>query len=261
MITPPTGWTIERLPDGILIAPPEGPERALLRYAERRRPVRRAIDLAAAAPVPPGFMATATTPPRRLTTIEGEHAALITRTGTLASGAAATLVYGYVFLDDYYAALEGITFADMTATIEELVIGDVHLLGRERRRRCVYTPPAGWQGRGNLFEARWFPLDYPANPASIFVNPALPNTPGLARAILEKLGGAFTLERFKSRQGLDGEHHQRGDTHVFFLTDEEFLYSVRVDIALEIGRTLVDTIEPVPRPVRPVVDELRFWVD
>ena len=260
MITPPQGWTIERTPDGMLIAPPEGPERALLRYAERRRPLRRAIDLAQLAPVPAGFVATHTPPPIRLTTIEGEHAALILQHGKLAD-AAATLVHGYVFLDDYYASLEGITFVDMHATIEQLVVGDVHLLGRERRRRFVYTSPPGWQGVGGIFEARWFPLDFPANPATIFVNPALPVTPGLTRSILEKLGGSFTPEKFKSRRGLEGEHHQRGDMHVFFLTDEEFLYSVRVDGALEIGRALVDSIEPVPRPVRPVVDELRFWVD
>src|SRR5512135_3007478 len=104
MITPPAGWTVERSDDGLLLCPPEGAERALLRYVERRRPIRRAIDLALAGPQPTGFVLEQTSEPRRLVTAEGEHAALIVRTGTLA-GRGYALVYGYVFLDDYFSSL------------------------------------------------------------------------------------------------------------------------------------------------------------
>jgi hypothetical protein len=272
MITPPTGWIVERTGDGFVLCPPDGPDRALLRYAERRRPIRRAMQLVDAAAVPPGFVAQATSRPRRLTTAEGEHAALVTRSGRIGD-AAVVLVHGYVFLDDYYAALEGIVRADapaLLATVEQLLIADLHLLGRERRRRFIYTPPAGWQGTGTVFDARWYPLDYPANPARIFVNPALPAMPGLAATIVERmLAGAAVAAApavmFRSRGGLDGEHHhlrtRELDTHLFFLTDQHFFYSVRADADVDAGRALVDTIEPVPHFQRPSAEAFHFWTE
>ena len=79
--------------------------------------------------------------------------------------------------------------------------------------------------------------------------------------ILDKLGGSSGSARFTTRHGLDGEHHALGDSHVFFLHDEDFLYSVRADAALDAGRALVDSIEPVPRPQRHAVETFRFWAD
>src|SRR5215475_1699206 len=155
MITPPAGWVIERTEDGVLVCPPEGPQRAVVRYAERVRPIRRAIQLVREAAVPAGFTQTAIGAPRRLVTAEGEHAALVARAGTIGDRAV-ELVHAFVFLDDYYAALEGIAHASagLAAIVEQLAVGDLHLLGRERRRRYVYMPPPGWQGTGNVLEAR-----------------------------------------------------------------------------------------------------------
>jgi len=258
MITPPPGWAVERVEDGLLLAPPEGPQVALLHYRERLRPLRRAIDLVNAARVPTGLTADPPTAPRRLTTIEGEHAALVTR----AVGPRGALIYGYVFLDDYYAVLEGITFVPMLEVIEQLIIGDVHLLGRQRRRRFVYAPPSSWQGSGGVFDARWYPLDYPRNPSRILVNPALPNTPGLVRAIVEKvLAEGARIERYTTRHGLAVEQHSTTDTHLFFATDDDFVYSVRADHALDIARELVESIEPVPQPQRFGAEAVQFWAD
>ena len=272
MITPPDGWTVERTEDGILLAPPEGPDHAILHYAEHRRPIRRAIDLVRAARVPPAFVPDGEpTAPQRLVTIEGEHAALVTRAGGL-EGTPAVLVYGYVFLDEHYAALEGIALADHERTIavaRDLVIGDVHLLGRTRRRRYVYEPPPDWLGTGDVFVARWYPQDYPNNPARVLVNPALPYTPGLERGILDRLLTTATAAeppvKLTTRTGLDGEHHALRvngvDAHLFLLHDEDFLYSVRADAAFDVGRALVESIEPIPRTDRPPAETLSYWVD
>ncbi len=276
MITPPPGWTVERTADGLVLCPPEGPERALFRYAEHRSPIRRAIDLVHATPVPIGFVERSASAPHRLTTFEGEHAALITRSGTIGASMV-ELIHGYVFLDDSYAALDGIATADpawLVDAAEHLVRGDVHLLGRQRRRRFVYTPPAGWQGTGGRFEARWYPLDHPRNPARILVNPALPSALGLVHEIVDRLvAGAMTIVRpadeLATRHGLAGEHHHlRGhglDTHLWLLSDEHYLYSVRADASIgatiDAARALVDSIEPVPGTRAPAVDSFQFWAE
>ncbi|MGE5186492.1 MAG: hypothetical protein ACM31C_30760 [Acidobacteriota bacterium] len=258
MITPPPGWTIERTRDGLLIAPPGQGERAILRYRERLRPVRPALELVAAAPRPADFVATQTTAPKRLVTIEGEHAALVTIEGTHA-GAPAVLAYGYVFLDDHYAALEGVVPPELVATVEQLVVGDVHLLGRVRRRKFMYAAPPGWTVEGDAFEARWAPPD---GSARILVNPALPRTPGLVAQIVDKLAaGAVAPSRIVTRSGLEGEHYQLADTDLYFLADADFLYSVRGDRARDAAAALVDSIEPVPRPAGAGGDALKFWAD
>jgi hypothetical protein len=263
VITPPPGWTVERAGDGILLCPPEGAERALLRYVERRRPNQRAIDLAEAGPVPTGFMIDATDAPKpkRLVTAEGEHAALVTRIGSLA-GHGYVLVYGYVFLDDYFSSLEGMCVPELVATVEELVLGDVHLLGRVRRRRFNYSPPPGWKPTADLFETRWSPPGAIDGSACIFVNPALPLLPGLVRGILDRFNAAhITPARFVTKHGLPGEHYAVGDLHLFFLIDQDFLYSVRADLDAEEGRALVESIEPVPRTQRASGEGLHYWAD
>lgn len=258
MITPPPGWTVERTDEGILLAPPEGPERALLRYIERRRPIARAIDLAQAGPVPSGFILGDTSAPKRLVTAEGEHGALVTRTGTL-NGHAYVLAYAYVFLDDYYSSLEGMCVPELVATVEDMILGDVHLLGRVRRRRFNYAPPPGWRASADLFETKW---QAPGDTATIYVNPALPLVPGLVRGILDRFYASHvTPERFTTKHGLPGEHYAVGDMHLFFLTDQDFLYSVRADHDAHEGRALVESIEPVPRAQRASGEGLHFWAD
>ncbi len=251
MITPPPGWTAERADDGLLLCPPEGGERALLRYVERRRPIHRALELALAGPSPTGFVFAETSAPKRLVTAEGEHAALVVRTGTLA-GRGYVCVYGYVFLDDYFSSLEGLCVPELVAICEELVIGDVHLLGRVRRRRFNYAPPPGWSATSDVFEAKWLPPEAPANSAVIYVNPAL----------LDRLDVAEQQpERFTSKHGLAGERYTRGDTHIYFLLDQDFLYSLRADHAPYEARALADSIEPVPRTQRASGEGLHYWAD
>ncbi len=258
MITPPPGWTVERSGEGLLLCPPEGTERALLRYIERRRPIARALDLALAGPQPTGFVIAETTAPKRLVTAEGEHAALVVRTGTLANKSYA-LVYGYVFLDDYFSSLEGMCVPELVGTVEELVIGDVHLLGRVRRRRFNYTPPPGWRAEHDLFETRWHS---PEGTSQLWVNPALPLVPGLVRNMLDKLDiAAQEPERFTTKHGLPCERYTHGDSHFFFAVDQDFLYSVRADAAPFDGQALVDSIEPVPRAHQASGEGLGFLIE
>jgi hypothetical protein len=261
VITPPPGWTVERADEGLLLCPPEGAERALLRYVERRRPIRRAIDLAVAGPTPSGFVVETTSAPKRLVTAEGEYAALVTRTGTLA-GRGYHLVYGYVFLDDYFSSLEGMCVPELVAAVEELVLGDVHLLGRVRRRRFNYSPPPGWVAEAGIFETRWLSPDAPANPAAIWVNPALPLVPGLVRNMLDKLDiAAQTPELFTTKHGLAAERFTHGDSYFWFASDQDFLYSVRGESAPYEGHALVDSIEPIPRVSQASGEGLQHWID
>ena len=141
------------------------------------------------------------------------------------------------------------------------------MLGSDRRRRFVYAPPPGWQGTGDAFDARWYPFDYPRNPGRIIVTPALPATLAAADGIVQQMVGepgesVPPPERFTSRYGLAGAHYQLDlGTHMFFLSDDRYLYSVRVDHELAAGRALVESIEPVPHFRLPDVDSFRFWAD
>src|SRR6185295_441941 len=80
------------------------------------------------------------------------------------------------------------------AVVRELTLGDVHLLG-VRRRRFVYTPPEGWHGLAQLFEATWYPTDYPLRDLSLTVTPAVPAIGGLARGLLAAIAGDASPER------------------------------------------------------------------
>jgi len=237
---------------------PEGPERALLRYVERRRPSRRAVELADAGPRPAAFIVTESPPAKHLVTAEGEHAAIVTRAGTL-ENRAFVLVYGYVYLDDYFSSLEGICVPELVATVEEMLQSDVHMLGRVRRRRFNYKPPVGWSQESDVFETRWF---LPGEPAQMFVNPAIPLSPGLVRGVLDHFKASHVQpEHFTTKANLAGEHYAIGDLHLFFLSDQDFLYSVRADYDVHAGRALVESIEPVPRAQRASGHGLGHWVD
>jgi hypothetical protein len=269
MIAAPPGWTAERDEQGLVLLPAQGPADRIIRYVERLRPVRRARELVRAAGVPRGFVTDEVGAPRRLTTREGEPAALVLVAGRL-EGRATLLSFGFVFLDDYYARVTGAAAVDargreLAATVEALVISDTHALGRLRRRRYVYAPPLGWQGTGDLFDARWYPPDYPRNAARILVAAATPWTAGLAEASLARLAGgraalaglADARATLATRRGLVGERLQLRltpdlETHVALLRDAAMFYAVRLDtpaagaaVNLELLHDLVESIEPL----------------
>jgi hypothetical protein len=188
MIPLPPGWAVRRCEDSLLLTPPDGPGVGAIRYVERLRPLRRAVDLVRDAPAPAGFVEGRLGTPERLVTAEGEHAAFVVSEGTI-GGVAAERPFGFVFGDDFYARIAGLavgpgSFARVRAAVVELTLADTHDLG-VRRRRCVYAPPRDWRGRAGLFDATWYPRDYPAERAAITVCPAVPFKPGLAPALLD----------------------------------------------------------------------------
>ena len=271
MIQPPNGWRCSHVRDSVLLTHPRGLEVAGVRYDERLRPIARVSDLVDSEAAPLGFVRARTSPIERLVTDEGEHAARVTLEGTL-DDAPAELSFGFVFLDDFYSRLRAITFEsaafpEVRATVTALVRHDMHLVGRVRRRRYFYAVPPGWHGSGGLFEARWHPPDYPTNPATLLVSPAVPHVPGFGESVLSSIvggtGEAVTQAlvrptlRVHTSAGLVGErwHLQVGDRHVYLviLQDDAFHYTVRLDArphdvaAEQVFVTLVESIEPVPR--------------
>lgn len=271
MITVPRGWRANHIADALVLTPPSDSTLGTLRYIEKRRPLRAIDELVRADGMPSGFVARSMSAPRRMLTAEGEHAVLVTCEGRM-GGTPAELSFGYVLLDDFYASLTGIALGDppaMRAVMTQMLVSDVHVLGWSRRRRYSFAPPAGWCATGDTFE-------HPGTSARIFVGPALPVQAGLVNATLDKLvGGIDRLparsmrprERISTRHGLTGDHHRlrlRGDgvaSDVFFLVDDAFMYSVRVDGDAKVGQTLVDTIEPIARPRPPQTDVFRFWAE
>src|SRR5262249_49741660 len=101
-------------------------------------------------------------------------------------GRPAQAVFGFVFLDDYYARVVAVG-TEIEDTVQKLVESDHHLLGHARRRRFSYPPPPGWPGEGALLETPWYPLDHPRNAARITVCPALPAVAGLSEALIAQV--------------------------------------------------------------------------
>jgi len=162
-------WSKQQRAGSIVLISPDGERAGSVEIHDRRRPMRpvRAIveDLR-------GDLTVASC--ERLTTSEGEHAAIVTLRGTDVERTLA-IVYG----DDFHVLIDGVIgaperFAAFSRGVRELV--EVYKLGlsEHRYRRFFYTPPASWQGLARGMITEWYPLDYPARWASLVVHPARP---------------------------------------------------------------------------------------
>jgi hypothetical protein len=182
MIDPIAGWTISQRASGIFVVPPDGQDAGAVRYHERVRPLRRMSDIVSAQPNPPGWVETSRTGIEPLTTVEGEHAALVTLCGTL-DGVPIERTIGAVFGDDFYSLAIGLArrpdqFARFRAAVRQMVIEDTHMLG-VRRRRFRHAPPPGWHGlSAGLAHTVYLPPHAPRDATSLIVYPALPVPPG-----------------------------------------------------------------------------------
>jgi hypothetical protein len=270
MITPPAGWQVHPLDDALVLTAPEGADVAVMHYLERVRPLAPVHAVVAAHPAPPGFTAIRRGPIERLTTEEGEHAALVVVEGAIGTSPV-ECSFGLVFGDDFYARLVAVSsspahFAAVRATVRTLIRTDYHVLGR-RRRRYVYGPPPGFHAVAGLFDTIWYPLDYPARATSITVAAALPQQPGLRDALVataeqrrahhsatppEPLGTPNLMHGrlYTLAPAADG-----GRAWIALLEDDAYIYPVRLDSKaaeptadLAVFAAVLASIEPLPAP-------------
>jgi hypothetical protein len=179
VITAIPGWRTIHEAGLIELVHPAGRAVATIEYRERVRPLGRIGTLVrehlAAEPqftahaIPDGA--------ERLVTNEGEHAALVTVRGQ-ERGAPAQRDLGFVFGDDFYAAIFGqcfeeARFAELTAKVRGLVLADSHALG-VRRRRFEYTPPPDWEPIIENLVTDWYPPGYPSDGVILSVYAANP---------------------------------------------------------------------------------------
>ncbi len=165
--------------DHVHLRPPRERPIGELRYREWFGPLRTARQITAerlAIPLPT-FELGSVSAPDRLTTVEGEHAALIKIEGRFAQRPARRVI-GIAFGDYTTALLDGMSivpehFAEFEATMRDLTRRTTLVLGT-RRRRFVYQRPYGWHAIANVLITHYLPLDYPLNNSRITVYPALP---------------------------------------------------------------------------------------
>ncbi len=267
MLVPPAHWSSRRLGETLILTSPGG---GTVAYDERVRPIDSIVELVKAAPPPAGFVPVRAGPIQELVTREGEYGALMYVEGRV-HDSPAELAFGFVVLDDFYSRTLGVVkdpdqFQSFRAAFVELIVGDAHMLGRVRRRRFRYTPPASWTERRSLFVSRWLAPAPSLDPRTIVVGPALPKAAGLREVILAGLfEGADPAEVLRgpsipvsTAHGLSGERWQLGfgavETDVVLLEDDCFLYPVRLDTRIdgpaggEVLHDLVESIRPIPQP-------------
>jgi hypothetical protein len=259
----PARWTAVSTTTGTLLTPPGGAAIGSITYLERNRPLAEVDALIAGLGMPAGFVAAGA--PRQVAgvTTEGELTEQVSLTGTLA-GVDVELTFGFVLLDDYYAALVGIAHgianhALIRDTIARLLVLDVHLLGAIRRRWYRHAAPVGWAAERGLFHATF---TAPSG-ARIRLAAAVPAQPGLEAIMLAKTAPGAEIAppaAIATVAGLTGQLHRRAhaghDVLIAFLDDGRFAYAVRFDGAAAgpdraAFDALVSSIAPVPVPGTP----------
>jgi hypothetical protein len=297
MIRPPASWTSTRVPNGLLLIPPEGRAIGEIHY-RLRKPIGDLPQLLERKRLPePGFEVESMLGPEPLVTDEGEYASLYVDTGRL-DGRRIQRCIGLVFGDDFFARTSSIAFSEphfpsFEQTVRELVIGDTLVLGENRRRQYRYQPPEGWRGEPFDFEMTWFPpLGSAHSSATITVFPALPLL-GAPKESVDVLvassteGGDFVVTQLleatpvSSARGLVGKSWEirgrftGGDALarlVTILCDDRFVYPIRLDAPparidpglREVLARLVRSVDPlpVPRRARPLGSTLaQQWLE
>jgi hypothetical protein len=142
--------------------------------------------------------------PRLITTLEGELGAIV----NVVDGSR-QVTTAVVFGDDQYAIIEAIsTLPAQHALYQETTSGLAHRhelgLGRDRTRRFLYEPPAGWTGVSRGRETLWIS---PANPRRFELVRVYDARPLRSRGRLhDELAEAPRSSRnFRTRDGLPGD--------------------------------------------------------
>jgi hypothetical protein len=284
-------WSSAYAGDTLVLRHEDG---SVISYRERVRPLARAsVIVEDLLDRDPAFQDVTAGPPERLITAEGEYATHVVVTGTI-GGEPAQRDVGLVFGDDFHSAIVGLTtrpgrFAEMSQLVRALVQLDSHALG-VRRRRYLYAPPPGWQGRARGFTTEWSPLDYPRMPVQVKVFPA---NPSLDRppAVLEHMLAEDEAHGFR-RDGVWGPEpvasaHElmgwawtiigrfgdmpRTYRELIVYNDGRYLYPLRLETMREdpsaersIFLDVARSVHPIPAPRAPAPSDLdglvSYWV-
>lgn len=279
MIAAMPEWSWEPRGDSVVLAPKEGKGIGRIHYVERNRPIRRVSELVADFEKDWRFRITKVSDPERLTSNEGEPAAIVTIDGLLLEAPVQRTV-GYVITDDFYSRIDGLAlqpdeYGRFARTVRTLTQTDTFALGHVRRRRFYYDPPHGWHGVANVLHTYWYPLDYPKNRSTITVAPAYPmptGTPEFLQIVpdLQIEPGSFFVIDQKTESGSVITRHNLNGTSweisgrygaipvlrdVVVLDDHRFIYAIYLesprehrDRNMDLLDQIIESIEPVPQP-------------
>lgn len=285
-------WASKYLTDGLALFPPQGPELGGVRIQHRVRPLRRIRDIVRDSVT---RMGAAIREPQlseleQFPTIEGEHAALITLAAQAqVDGHDLERTIGFVVGDDFYYRVDGLVhrreqFEMFRLAVRHLVFHAPLGLGELRRRRFLYAPPTGWQGRLRGATTEWFPHDFPADCAILSV-PLVRHVREAPNAIFDRLlienGIRFEREHVSEPTSIISDHGLSGSLvtlrgrypgkpltfyDVALLFDGRFLYLVRLESRpenrerhLPLFLRTVKSAQPVPAAEPEAMDQLIDW--
>jgi hypothetical protein len=279
MIPRPAGWSWEARGELIVAAPADGKSVGYVTYIERRRPLVRVSTVVAELEHDPRFRIVRAGKPERIVTSEGEYGAVVIVDGLLLE-APVQHTLGFVFMDDSFSLINGMAlhpaqFGRFASHVKHLALNDFHMAGEMRRRRFFYEPPLGWGGIAKFLHTFWYPTDYPANRSKLIVIPAVPVPPG-TKDYIDAIAAfqmpdseGFALDSMSEARPLSTKNKLSGSLweglgrigrvigyrDIQVLDDGRYAYPVilesprdKHDENLVLLRTLVDSIEPIPRP-------------
>ncbi len=272
-------WNRRWLADGLVLVPPGGGGDGSLVIRTQQRPLRPFHQLLGDASVGPL---------ERFTTIEGEHAGIVA-----VDEPAGPRFVAMIVGDDSYVLVDARTsdrarapwYRELVHTIARFYpLG----LGKPRKRRYMYRPPAGWQAIARPGCALWLEPDYPQTSGKITVFDARPLAwfaPGAVdrflfideNPFLEQDAGRSQIA-LTARPGLTGPSTRatgrgRDGTPITLiktlLQDGRYFYAVELEARSAEWEALMPTygsvlssIEPVPESsIARSAQQFMHWID
>lgn len=268
----PAHWIHHHGVDVVTLYPPEGGGR--IRVFERVRPLPRLSQVIESVARDPGFAMRAVRAVRQLVTIEGEHGAFVTLTGTRDAVPVVRFV-GVVWADEFARVVDALVVVPACAGLFEAtafeLVRDTALGLGERPRWFGYVPPAGWTPLPVGLATHWYAPGFPADASTILVPPAVPSrgaTPDAVETMVARerargfeVHGPVDERAVVGHGGLAGRRHAftfrsptRAKRHVVVtLAAGSHGYTLELETGVasahvEVFDALVASIEPVPAP-------------
>jgi hypothetical protein len=283
------GFTRHPMADGFVLVPPGGTQAGVVRVREKLplRPLRAFVDEALREAGPEAARAAQVGPLERLTTVEGEHAGVVTIAFDLPGGVRLERTLALVAGDDLGALIDAaaVAPADFPAyrQLVRALAGSFYLgLGAQRRRRFEHAPPPGWEALARPHVTTWYAPGFPRTAAFIAVHDARPRAASEAEHAdrsLSLLNAALTIDAHEPLalpSGLAGflergQGTEDGRTiHVrrALLSDARFTYVVQLNAdeaalpdAVPALDALLGSIVPIPAPGAESPEHASPWLD